>query len=180
MDLAVALDLSAIRLADDEAGLINSHLQALSQYRTKNLLRQAYYEGSARIQDLGIAMPPALKDRVSMAVGWPGTTVDVLEERLDWLGWTSDTGDTYGLDEVAAENTLDVDMGLAILDALIFGTSFVRLWSSQTMAGRSGLPCRSRLMTVPRCVVTATPRIADFGMFDCAHSRRHAVQSACQ
>ena len=129
MDLAVALDLSAIRLADDEAGLINSHLQALSQYRTKNLLRQAYYEGSARIQDLGIAMPPALKDRVSMAVGWPGTTVDVLEERLDWLGWTSDTGDTYGLDEVAAENTLDVDMGLAILDALIFGTSFVAVGS---------------------------------------------------
>src|SRR5690606_23954330 len=46
------------------------------------------------------------------------------EERLDWLGWTSEV-ETFGLDEVYAENGLDVDSGMAHLDALIFGVSFV-------------------------------------------------------
>src|SRR5690606_19640799 len=46
------------------------------------------------------------------------------EERLDWLGWTSEL-DNFGLDDVYAENHLDVDSGMAHLDALIFGISFV-------------------------------------------------------
>ena len=37
------------------------------------------------------------------------------------------------------------------------GKPSVRRWSSQTMAGRSGLPFSSRLITVERWVVRATP-----------------------
>lgn len=132
MALTVAVDLSAIRLGQDEASLIDYHLTRLGQYRSANLLREAYYEGKARVKSLDISLPPALKDRIQMAVGWPGTAVDVLEERLDWLGWTSATGvDAFGLDEIRDANALDVDMSLGILDALIYGTSFVAVGSGE-------------------------------------------------
>src|SRR5689334_22537524 len=63
---------------------------------------------------------------------------------------------------------------------LIGGTWSVRRWSSQVMAGRSGLPCLSRLTTVPRWVVTATPLTADLGIAVSAHRRWQAAHTACQ
>ena len=46
----------------------------------------------------------------------------------------------------------------------------VRRRSGQTIAGRSGSPAASRLMTDPRCVVSATPRTASLGTGDSRQS----------
>ena len=75
----------------------------------------------------GISIPPSMRGLQTVA-GWGGTVVDVLEERLDWLGWASD-GDDFGLSEVYSQNGLDVDGGMAHLDSLIFGLSFVTVGS---------------------------------------------------
>lgn len=88
---------------------------------------EEYYDGSWVTAQFGISIPPSMRNLHTVA-GWAGTVVDVLEERLDWLGWTS-SGDLFGLDEVFAQNELDVDSGAAHLDALIFGVSFVAVGS---------------------------------------------------
>ena len=85
------------------------------------------YEGSWTAQQFGISIPPSMRGLHTVA-GWGGTVVDVLEERLDWLGWASD-GDDFGLSEVYSQNGLDVDGGMAHLDSLIFGLSFVAVGS---------------------------------------------------
>ena len=93
--------------------------QDFSRFQGANLEKSRYYDGKYRLKDLGISIPPSLRF-VDAVIGWPGTAVDVLEERLDFEGWSDD-----GLDVVFRANDLDVTAPTAHLDALIFGTSFV-------------------------------------------------------
>jgi len=88
-----------------------------------NQLKANYYFGKQKIKDLGLSIPPHLTS-LDIAVGWPGTAVDVLDERIELEGW-ADAGDRHGLVDVFTDNDLDVDSSLAHLDALVYGTSFV-------------------------------------------------------
>lgn len=117
-----AIALPSLQLSDDERALTFDLQSQLSTYSTSNRLKLAYYEGDQRVEQLGIAIPPSLQ-KIRTVIGWAGTVVDVIEERLDWFGWRGD--ETFGLDEVYARNELDVEAGLAHLDSLIYGTSFV-------------------------------------------------------
>lgn len=110
------------RPSDDEVAIVEAMVDRLNAYQTANLLKVAYYEGEQRVQMLNISIPPQLS-RLETVVGWPGTTVDVLEERLDWYGWASE-GSDFELGEVYTDNQLDVDGSLVHTDALIYGTAF--------------------------------------------------------
>jgi hypothetical protein len=119
-----------LRLAfasDDEALQIEDMVNRLRLVNVANTEAESRYEGSWQAKQFGISIPPNMRGLHTPA-GWDGTVVDVLEERLDWLGWTSD-GDDYGLDDVFSANGLDVDGGMAHLDALIFGLSFISVGS---------------------------------------------------
>ena len=107
---------SVIRLAtaaDGERGLIGALLERLRLANVANSEAAARYEGSWVAQQFGISIPPKMRSLHTVA-GWSGTVVDVLEERLDWLGWSSE-GDDFGLPGIYAANGLDVDSGMRIL-----------------------------------------------------------------
>lgn len=110
---------------DTERGRIESLLERLVLVNAANEEAEAYYDGSWTAHQFGISIPPSMRNLHTVA-GWGGTCVDVLEERLDWLGWTTEVDeDAFGLSEVYAANHLDIDSGMAQLDSLIFGTAFV-------------------------------------------------------
>lgn len=123
----VAVSLPLLRPSDEERDLIERLLERLRFYQTTNLTKAAYYEGEQRVEMLNISIPPELQS-LETVVGWPGTTVDVLEERLDWYGWTSEEGD-LGLDEVYRDNQLAVESSTLHTDVLLFGTSFAAVGS---------------------------------------------------
>jgi hypothetical protein len=127
----------------DETDLADYLLNQLRYYETSNALKEAYYEGEQRVQMLNISIPPALQN-LETVVGWPGTAVDVIEERLDWYGWGSESDD-LGLGEIYSANELDVDAGLVHLDALIYGTAFAVVGS-----GDAGEPSPLVTMHSPR------------------------------
>lgn len=110
-------------LSDAEQRQLDMLLGKLAKFETSNKTKEAYYEGEQRVAQLGISIPPRVLTAIKTVVGWSGTAVDVLEERLDWLGWV-ESGGNYGLAEVFSANDLDVDAGLAHLDSLIYGISF--------------------------------------------------------
>lgn len=109
-------------LTTDELGLIQTLVAKLRNHDSKNAELERYYEGKNRLKDLNISIPPALK-LVDSVVGWAGTSVDVLEERLDFEGFIG--ADTLGLDEVFRSNELDLEGSLGHKDALIYGLGFV-------------------------------------------------------
>jgi hypothetical protein len=69
-------------LTADELGLLEYLYRKLQKHDPKNYVLQRYYEGRNKLKDLRISIPPQLT-AVETVVGWAGTTVDVLEERLD-------------------------------------------------------------------------------------------------
>lgn len=113
---------------DDERAEIEAQLQRLAVVNAANDEAQKRYSGEWVAAQFGISIPPRMQGLHTVA-GWCGTVVDVLEERLDWLGWSSDRDDDYGLNEIYALNNLDVDSGMAHIDSLIFGLSFVSVGS---------------------------------------------------
>ena len=97
--------------------------QDFSRFQGANLEKSRYYDSKQKLKDLGISLPPQMRF-IDTVLGWPGTVVDALEERLDFEGW-----DSPELDVVFRSNDLDVTAPTAHLDALIFGTSFVTVTS---------------------------------------------------
>jgi hypothetical protein len=119
-----------LRLAlpnDDESRRIELMLNRLQMVSAANDEAEAFYDGSHVARNFGISIPPVMRNLTTVA-GWGGTVVDVLEERLDWLGWGTD-GEDFGLGQVYSQNGLDVDSGMAHLDSLIFGVSFLSVGS---------------------------------------------------
>ena len=108
-------------LTPEELALIKHLVKKLAGHHNENETKEHYYEGKQRLKDLNISVPPALK-LVNSVVGWAGTAVDVLEERLDFEGYI---GDDYGLNEIYRANDLDLESGLGHKDALVYGTGFV-------------------------------------------------------
>lgn len=109
-------------LSQDELSTIKSLKSKLELHDQPNIVKQAYYEGRDRVKDLGISIPPRLKT-VEAVVGWPGTAVDVLEERLNLEGISGP--ETLALSSIFRSNKLAVESSLAHLDALIFGVGFI-------------------------------------------------------
>ncbi len=126
-------------LSGDEAELTRYLFDRLGKFRGENELKESYYTGTQFVKQLGIAIPPQMQN-VRTVSGWAGTTVDVLEERLDWQGWI-ETDVDLGLSEIYRANDLDVDSGPGHLDALVYGIAFAVVGS-----GAEGEP--SPLVTV--------------------------------
>lgn len=111
----------------EDADEVDALVRQLQSVQYENQLKANYYYGKQKIKDLGLSIPPHLTS-LDICVGWPGTAVDVLDERVEFEGWT-DHADLHGLDEVFTDNDLDIEGSLAHLDALVYGTSFVAVSS---------------------------------------------------
>lgn len=109
-------------LSVDELNLVQYLAKKLQYHELKNYYSELYYEGKNRLKDLRISIPPQLTT-VETVVGWAGTAVDVLEERLDFEGYIG--GDAFGLNEIYRANELDLESSLGHKDALIYGVGFV-------------------------------------------------------
>lgn len=89
-------------------------------------IMNSYYEGTQRLEQLGIAIPDELRRFVVM-VNWPRIAVDSLEERIDFEGFR--LPGKHERDEelwrIWQANNLDEESQLAHLDALVYGRSYI-------------------------------------------------------
>ena len=111
-------------LTKDEQKILQNLRSQIMSHQRGNKTKNSYYEASQVVKHLDIAVPRNLTD-IGTAVGWAGTTVDALDERVDWLGWVTDDGNVDGLDEVYWENDLQAESNYQQVDSLTTGVSFV-------------------------------------------------------
>lgn len=111
-------------LSDEERKILKKLRSQLLLHARKNKEKQNYYEAKQVIKHLDIAVPRVLTD-IGTAIGWAGTVVDILDERIDFLGWVTDDGDVDGLDLVYADNELAVESNFGHIDSLTTGVAFV-------------------------------------------------------
>jgi hypothetical protein len=81
-----------VGLADDDKRVLLELIQQLNEKRTRNELRQRYYDGKNALKDLGISIPPQLRS-VEVVVGWPAKAVDSMSRRTMLQGFTTTGGD---------------------------------------------------------------------------------------
>lgn len=113
------------RLSDEEESLRTRLIGQLHVARKANGRQEAFYEGSRKVRDLGIAIPPHLRD-VEAVAAWPEIVVDVLDEKMDWRGWDCESPTVQAaLAQVYRDNHLGIEVGQATLDALICGLAYM-------------------------------------------------------
>lgn len=115
-------------LSIQEVALVERLARKIERHAYRNEVVENYYTGKNRLKDLRISIPPQLAS-VESVVGWPGTTVDVLEERLDLEGFIG--GDAFGLNDIYRANDLGSESSLGHLDALIYGVGFIIVGKGQ-------------------------------------------------
>lgn len=156
--------LSLSGLSDDEAMTAAELSRLLAGYAQANFEANAYYEARHALETPGFAIPGEVAARLAPVSGAPGIVVNVLDERLDLLGWDEIDGDDLGLGEVFDVNELDSEAPMVHLDALIFGTSFARVGT-----GEDGVP-----------LITMHPPTTTTGLRDPATRRLRAAWTSLE
>ena len=113
-------------LSDDEQRLVTGLSMKLSVQSLHMLERIAYYDGTQRMQNLGVSVPQQLA-LVRTVVDWPRVCIDPLIPRAVVDGFRM-PGSTDVDDEFAGfwqANDLDAEAPLAFLDSLICGRGYM-------------------------------------------------------
>jgi hypothetical protein len=133
---------SVQRLSDDEQRLIAGLSSKLVFLSTEMRVRNAYYNGEQRLQDLGISIPPQLAG-VRTVVDWPRICIDPLVQRcvVDGFRLPGATDVDEEFQQHWEANDLSAEFPLCALDALVFGRGYM-------IVGSPDQPGDSPLVTV--------------------------------
>jgi hypothetical protein len=110
------------------------------QYRSKlprNELRSLYYDHKNAVRSLEIAIPPAVLEKVETVLGWPAKTVDMLARRCNLDGFVIPdlSSDDLGIDDMWAENNLDVEAPQAHISTFKHAVSFIATTAGDVQSG---------------------------------------------
>ncbi|MTE24837.1 phage portal protein [Microbacterium sp. ZXX196] len=106
--------------------LLDQLVKVWRQKRPRNVLRTSYVEGKNRLKDLGIAIPPQLRD-VETVIGWPEKVVRVPSRRcvFDKFVLPSSSEDPFELRSLLNENWFGVEVAQATRSAFTHSVSFM-------------------------------------------------------
>lgn len=135
--MTTAIALPTLKLSDSEAKSVGLLRAKLVKVSLKNKLKSDLYESKRTAEDLGISIPEGMNELINAVIGWPGTVVDVLEERLDFQGWTG--ADDLKLIDVYDDNQLAVEAGRGHLDTIVYGCGFAAVGRGDTSVGEPGI-----------------------------------------
>lgn len=109
-------------LSDDEARVASYLAARLFDRRAELILSDLYYEGAQAVTSLGIMIPPELEGLRSI-LGWAGTGVNALDERLQVQGFRmpNSTEVDEDLADIWAANNMEEESPLGHLDSMTLG-----------------------------------------------------------
>ena len=99
----------------------------LAQKKPRVDLRYKYYDMKYKVRDLGIAMPESMRSLCAV-LGWCGTAVDALADRMEFFEFRNDIFDLNG---IYNKNNPDVLFDSAILGSLISSCDFIYISEDQ-------------------------------------------------
>lgn len=126
-DIFTPTELAQLRLMRDQ----------LQAKRARNRVRQNYYDQRVGLKDLGISIPPQLRN-IDSVLGWPAKTVDVLADRIrfeKFISTQESNTDPFGLNELVEQNDFQEVFAQAASSALINSCAFITVTQGDTEAG---------------------------------------------
>ncbi|MFK5257114.1 hypothetical protein [Propionibacterium freudenreichii] len=141
MSFALPVDMTPIRvkgLSPDDQDELTKLMQIWATKAERNGLRRRYYDGHARLRDLGISIPPQLKHTPTV-VGWPAKAVDTLASRSMFDGFVvpgaGDDDDPLELKPILDANSFDQLYATAVVSELIHCCAFLTVTLGDTQLG---------------------------------------------
>lgn len=115
-----------VALSDDEQRLVTGLSTKLSMLTPEMLLRNAYYNGTQRLTNLGISVPQQLAG-VRTVVDWPRGCIDPVVARcgLDGFRMPKSTDVDDELAQHWQANDMDAELPVCLLDSMIYGRGWV-------------------------------------------------------
>lgn len=115
---------------------IRQHLDTISSKRRRNSIRDDYYDMENLFRDLGIAIPPNLRN-LEVAMGWPAKAVDHLNRRTRCAGFVLPGGDLdqFGIRQAWADNRMDVEAPQIQTSSLIHAVAFILTYLGDVASG---------------------------------------------
>lgn len=132
----ITTHLSRVRgLPLEHEEMFGEALQVLAARRQKNLLLSTYYDSKQTFRDLGISIPPNLKN-VEAALGWPSRAVQALARKHKFEGFSLDgETDPFSMGELLSANDFELKFMQAVTSAYKHSCSFLLVTQGQTSAG---------------------------------------------
>lgn len=123
-------------LSDPHQALVDELVSRIQAKARRNRLRRTYYDHKQGLKDLGISIPPSMRD-VAMVIGWPAKAVDSMSRRTVLEGFVSASADTatLGLDALWGANRMQFEAPQAHTSALVHSTAFVFVTAGDETAG---------------------------------------------
>lgn len=113
-------------VSDDDLPIVMQLLKVWKHTYPRNLIRSAYYDAKEKYKDFGISIPNTVKTKAAVPIGWPEKAVRSLADKSQFEGFEIPDGtNTYGIDEIADMNALDVDFSQATTSAYKHSCSFL-------------------------------------------------------
>lgn len=164
IDTTLRLDLTVPGLSEEDQATVNQLWRRLSVKRPRHRIRKRYYDSKNALKDLGIAIPPNLRN-LDAVLGWPAKAVDKLAERTHLDGFVIPGHSTadLGLDALWLENRLDIEAPQTTISALLHSCAFVAVTLGDVAAGE------------PKVLVTTHSAEFATGIWD---SRRRRLSAA--
>lgn len=120
-------------LSDGEQRLVANLANKLTVQSVHMMIANSYYEGTQRLFQLGISIPPKLAG-IRTVVDWPRICVDPLVQRsvVDGFRMPGQTDVDAELAQHWQANNLDAEAPLCFLDALVYGRGYMIVGSPDT------------------------------------------------
>lgn len=119
----------------DHEPLFGEALTELAGRRQKNILLSTYYDSKQTFKDLGISIPPNLKN-VEAALGWPSRAVQALARKHKFEGFSLDgETDPFSMGDLFAANDFELTFMQAVTSAYKHSCSFLLVTQGDTSAG---------------------------------------------
>jgi len=120
------------QLTDDEQRLMGRLVKAAAARSKHDALMERYYEGTQRLAQIGLAVPPELR-RFETVVNWSRIVVDEPVRRLDVRGFV-EAGQEQTSDELREQweaNNLDSGAPMLHTETAKFGRGFVTVGTNE-------------------------------------------------
>lgn len=113
-------------LTETEAELTKRCITQITAHSRINKRRSDAYEARMPIRHFDISVPPQMKS-MQTVLGWPAKAVDIFEGLLELDGFVIPEHEPkdYGIDQIEAENRLEVEIPQAHTTALKYGCAFL-------------------------------------------------------
>ena len=131
-------------LTEDEQTMLARMWARITAKQAKNMLLDTYYEGHRVFQDLGISVPPQMRN-VRAALGWPQKAVTALARKHVFEGYALDgTPDPFEVGGLLAHNQFETELAQAITSAYKHSVAFLTVAAGDTTAGEPEVMIQAR------------------------------------